>query len=233
MMMLGGGNPYGGGLTNRLVMDPKWRVICLSMMGITFVILLVAVMSTGWREDQEDRYNVFITHGLWRICRDIKFGATLDHDCSSSYANDAPDWFQTVRAFMLMAVVASFAGFVYAVYLIASLPIITNPKYPKQSVSLALPGMLYLAAAVCVLIGSATYSVATAMDQALYFPENLPPTWGNSWAQVLAKRNTIPSDLPEVKNMKMSYSYSFGLSWLSLFTTTASFIVTFVASGTN
>ena len=23
------------------------------------------------------------------------------------------------------------------------------------------------------------------MDQALYFPENLPPTWGNSWAQVM------------------------------------------------
>ena len=71
-------------------MEPKWRILSLSLMGSTFVILLLAVMSTNWREDQEDRYNVYITHGLWRICRDIKFGATLDHKCLSAYANDGP-----------------------------------------------------------------------------------------------------------------------------------------------
>jgi len=225
-----GSNSYG--MTNRLMTDPKWRIICLSAMGVTLVMLLASVMSTGWRVDQEDRYNVAITHGLWRICRDIKFGATLDHVCASSFANDAPDWFQTVRAFMLMAVVACFGGFVYGVYLIATLSQEKETKYSNpQSASLALPGLLYMAAAVCVLIGSATYSVATAMDQALYFPENLPPTWGNSWAQVLAKRNAIPSDLPEVKNMQMKYGWSFGLSWLSLFTTTGSFILTVIANG--
>ena len=89
-------------------------------------------------------------------------------------------------------------GFLHAVYLVVKLPPIKNPKFPNVAVTFALPGLLYLFAAVCVLVGSGTYSVATAMDQALYFLENLPPTWGNSWAEVLAVRNTIPSDLPEV-----------------------------------
>ena len=227
-------NPYRGRVCCKgLVMDPKWRIACLTLMGMTLIILVVAVMSTGWREDQEDRYNVFITHGLWRVCRDITFGSTVDHACASSFANEAPDWFQSVRAFMLMAVVSSFVGFIYSVYLVATMPAIKNPKYPNQTVSLAFPGMLYLVAAVCVLVGSSTYSVATAMDQALYFPENLPPTWGNSWAEVLAKSNAIPSDMPDVQDMKMKYGYSFGLAWLSFFTTTTSFIVTFVASGAN
>lgn len=215
----------------RLIANPKWRIAALSCMAVAFIILVVAVMTTGWREDEEDRYNVLITHGLWRICRDITFGATLDHKCKSEYANDGPDWFQTVRGFMLIALLACFVGFTYGVYVIIKIPVIKNTKYPSGTVSLALPGFLYLLAAVCVLVGTATYSVATAMDQALYFPENLPPTWGNSWAQVLAKRNSIPSDLPEVKNMKMSAGYSFALAWLSFFTTTASFIVNFVASG--
>ena len=90
------------------------------------------------------------------------------------------------------------SGFLHAVYLITKLPPIKNPKFPNVAVTFGLPGLLYLFAAVCVLVGSGTYSVATAMDQALYFPENLPPTWGNSWAEVLAIRNSIPSDLPEV-----------------------------------
>ena len=38
--------------------------------------------------------------------------------------------------------------------------------------------------AVFALIGVVTFSVATHMDYGLYFPESLPPTWGNSWAQV-------------------------------------------------
>lgn len=208
-------------------METKWRILALSSMGVAFVILLTAVTSTNWREDQEDRYNVFITHGLWRICRDIKFGATLDHKCSSSYSTDGPDWYHTVRAFMLMAVLSCFAGFMYAIYIIVNLPVLKDKTYPAESVNLVLPGVLYIVGAIFVLIGAGTYSVATAMDQALYFPENLPPTWGNSWAQVLAKRNSIPSDLPEVKNMKMSYGYSFGLAWLSFFTTMGSAVVSF------
>ena len=38
--------------------------------------------------------------------------------------------------------------------------------------------------AICALIGVSTFAVASAMDQALYFPEDLPPTWANSWAEV-------------------------------------------------
>lgn len=216
---------------NKLSINFRWRVLSLSLMAVTFIILLTATMSTNWREDQEDRYNVYITQGLWRICRDIKFGATLDHKCLAEYANDGPDWFQTVRAFMLMALLACFGGLCHAVYMVVTLPVIKNKNYPNVYLTFTIPAILYLLGAVCVLIGVATYSVATAMSQALYFPENLPPTWGNSWAQVLAKRNSIPSDLPEVKNMKMSYGYSFGLAWLSFFTTTATFVVSFIASG--
>lgn len=225
-------NPYSRRLCNRgLVRNPIWRVVCLVLMASTFIFLLIATMSTGWRVDQEDRYNVVITHGLWRACRDITFGATVDHLCSTSFTNDAPDWFQTVRAFFLMALLACFIGFAYSVIVFAKMEPIRNPKYPNITVSLMLPGFLFMIAAVFVLTGCSVYSVATAMDQALYFPENLPPTWGNSWAQVLAKRNTIPSDLPDVASMKMEYGYSFGLAWLSLFTTTATFVISFVASG--
>lgn len=45
-----------------------------------------------------------------------------------------------------------------------------------------------LFSAVCALIGVVTFSVATHMDQGLYFPESLPPTWANSWAQVSKNR---------------------------------------------
>jgi len=76
-----------------LIMDPKWRIIALTLMAITFILLVVSTMSTNWREDHEGRIDVFITHGLWRICRDIKFGATLDHKCMSGLANDAPGKF--------------------------------------------------------------------------------------------------------------------------------------------
>lgn len=71
-------------------MNPKWRIIALSLMGVALVFLVLATMSTGWREDLEASMNVFVTHGLWRICRDITFGATVDHACLSSLANAAP-----------------------------------------------------------------------------------------------------------------------------------------------
>lgn len=71
-------------------MDPKWRIISLTLMGVTFILLVISTMSTNWREDHESRIDVFVTHGLWRICRDIKFGATLDHKCLSDLANQAP-----------------------------------------------------------------------------------------------------------------------------------------------
>merc|ERR1711962_26029 len=220
----------GSSTSSKLARKPQWRIATLVLMGVTLAFLTVATMSTGWREDREDRYDVYITHGLWRVCRDIKFGATVDHQSMTSYANEAPDWFQCVRGFMLIAVLLCLTGFGYSVYLIASLPPVKNPKFPNIAVTFALPGLLYILAAACVLVGSGTYSVATAMDQALYFPENLPPTWGNSWAEVLAIRNTIPSDLPEVTNMNMKYGYSFGLAWLSLVTTLTSGIVSLVAS---
>ena len=38
--------------------------------------------------------------------------------------------------------------------------------------------------AICALVGVSTFAVASAMDQALYFPEDLPPTWARSWAEV-------------------------------------------------
>ena len=71
-------------------MDPKWRIVSLSLMAITLILLVAATMTTNWRKDHESRIDVFITHGLWRICRDIKFGATLDHQCMASLANEAP-----------------------------------------------------------------------------------------------------------------------------------------------
>ena len=66
------------------------RVIALLFMALTFVFLAVTTMSTHWREDEDDRFGVHITLGLWRICRDIKFGATLDHKCDVTLSNNAP-----------------------------------------------------------------------------------------------------------------------------------------------
>ena len=211
-------------------MKPIWRIVSLSLMGITFVILLLAVMTTNWREDHEERNDVFITHGLWRICRDIRFHATVDHKCFSEYASNGPSWLHAVRGFMSMAVLTSFVGFVYAVYLIANLPIIKDINYPNQKVSLVLSGVLYVFAALCILIGSSIYTAASSINRALYFPEDLPPTWGNSWSEVSASHNTISPVLSEDTNMKIFYGYSFGLAWFSLFTTTASFIVNFIGS---
>ncbi|XP_066934434.1 uncharacterized protein [Clytia hemisphaerica] len=213
-----------------LIMEPKWRIISLSLMAVTLVLLVAATMSTNWREDHEGRIDVFITHGLWRICRDIKFGATLDHKCMASLANNAPDWFQTVRAFMLLTCLVVLIAFAYAVKLIYQLPVIKH-RNQKASVSLALPAILMFVAAVTGLIGVTTFSVATHMDQGLYFPESLPPTWGNSWAMVWAKRNSLPSDRPEEKAMEMTYGYSYALGWLGVLSTTASFVVNLVASG--
>lgn len=211
-------------------MDPIWRIISLSLMAITLVLLVVATMSTNWREDHEGRIDVFVTHGLWRICRDIKFGATLDHKCMSSLANEAPDWFQTVRAFMLLAVLMVLISFAYSVKLIYQLPIIKH-RNQKASVSLVLPALLMFVAAVCGLVGIVTFSVATHMDQGLYFPESLPPTWGNSWAQVWAKRNSLPSDRPDEKAVDMKYGYSYVIGWLGVISTATSFAVNLVASG--
>lgn len=216
-------------LRKGLIMDPKWRVIALSLMAICLVLLVVSTMSTNWREDHEYRIDVFITHGLWRICRDIKFGATLDHKCLSALANEAPDWFQTVRAFMLLAILMVFISFAYSVKLIYQIPVVRN-KNQKPSVSLALPAILMFVGAICSLVGVTTYSVATHMDQGLYFPESLPPTWANSWAQVWAKRNSLPSDRPEDRAMDMNYGYSYALGWLGVISTTASFVVNLVAS---
>lgn len=212
-------------------MDPKWRIIALSLMAITLIFLVVATMSTNWREDHEGRIDVFITHGLWRICRDIKFGATLDHKCLSSLANDAPDWFQCVRAFMLLAILFVFISFAYAIKLITSIPITKNKNQRTAQVSLAIPAVLTFVAAIFALVGVTTYSVATHMDQGLYFPEALPPTWANSWAQVWAKRNSLPSDRPEEKVMEMTYGYSYAIGWISVVTSTASFVVNLIASG--
>lgn len=39
--------------------------------------------------------------------------------------------------------------------------------------------------AIFSLIGVTTFAVATHMAQGLYFPESLPATWGNSWAEVI------------------------------------------------
>lgn len=222
---------YGPTRTSKLVTKPKWRIISLSLMGISLVFVVAASFSVNWREDHEGRYNVDITHGIWRVCRDIRFGATVNHNCSSQYANEAPDWFQCMRAFMLIANLSCLVGFAHGIYLIANIPPVKeNSKHPNTAVSFAVPGLFYLLSAVTVLLGVGTYSVATAMDQALYFPENLPPTWGNSWAEVLAIRNTIPSDLPSVGEMEMTYGYSFGLAWFSFFTTLVAMIVNFVAS---
>jgi len=215
----------------RLVMDPKWRIIALSLMGITLVFLVLATMTTGWRVDEESRMNVLTTHGLWRICRDIKFGATLDHKCLSELANEAPSWFQAVRAFMLFSILFAFIAFAHGVYLIATIPVLKTINASPPSISLGFPTIFMFLAAICALVGVATYAVATAMDQALYFPEDLPPTWGNSWAEVWAKLNSLPSDRPEEKEIVKTYGYSFAIGWLGVLSTTASFIVNVVASG--
>lgn len=216
--------------SSRVVSDTKWRVISLLAMGTSFVLVLIATISTNWREDQEDRYDVLITHGLWRICRDIKFGSTFDHKCSAQYASDGPDWLQTVRVFMVMSTVSAFLGFAYSVYLIATMPEIKKTPYPTNDISFNWSGLIFLFSTVCVFIGAAVYSVATAMDQALYFPENLPPTWGNSWAQVLARRNSMPSDIRDAAQMKMSYGYSFGFAWFSVVSMCTTFILNFFVS---
>lgn len=210
-------------------MDPKWRIIALSLMAVTLVLLVVSTMSTNWREDHEGRIDVFVTHGLWRICRDIKFGATLDHKCLSSLANEGPDWFQCVRAFMLLAILAVFVSFAYSVRLISTIPILKNRNI-KTTVSLVIPALLMFIGAICALIGVTIYSVATHMDQGLYFPESLPPTWANSWAQVWAKRNSLPSDRPEEAVMSMTYGWSYALGWVGVVSTTASFVVNLIAS---
>ena len=218
--------------SSKLSLQPRWRMMTLILMGTTVVLLTVATMSTGWREDQEDRYDVFITHGLWRVCRDIKFGSTVDHQCLTKYTNEGPSWFQCVRTFMMLSMLLCFAGFFYGVYLVARLtPIDTTGKLPRRiKVTFLVPGLIYLLAALCVFVGAGTYSIATAMKYALYFPENLPPTWGNSWSTVLAVRNTIPSELPDVTEMKMKYGYSFGLAWFSFITSGFSGILCLVGS---
>ena len=80
-------------------MDLKFRVLTLSFMSFALIFLLISTMSTGWRMDEESRMMVDTTIGLWRICRDIKFGATVDHDCLSSLANQAPSmWYLYIKA---------------------------------------------------------------------------------------------------------------------------------------
>ena len=65
-------------------------MISLSVMATSLIFLTIAVSSTHWREDREPWIDVLSTLGMWRICRDIRFGATLDHKCLASLANDAP-----------------------------------------------------------------------------------------------------------------------------------------------
>lgn len=212
-------------------MDPKWRVITLSGMAITFMFLVVATFSTNWREDHEYVMNVFTTHGMWRICRDIIHGATVDHACLAKLANDAPTWFQSARAFLILAVLFVFIAFAHGVYIIANIPILKNKNARPPTISLGFPTIFMFLAAICTLVGVAIFAVATQMDQGLFFPEDKTPTWGNSWAQVMAKLNSIPSERPEDIEMDMSYGYSFALGWVSVICSTASFVVNLVASG--
>lgn len=224
-------NIYSPIHTTRVVMDTKWRIIPLLLMGFSFVMTLVATITTNWREDEESRYDVFITHGLWRICRDIKFGSTFDHKCHAEYASNGPDWLIATRVFMTLSCLTSFLGFVYSVYLMATIPKIQKfMPYPCTEVSLNWSGLIFLISAICAFIGAIAYSAATSMEQALYFPENLPPTWGNSWAQVLARRNSMPSDLPNTVNMTIEYGYSFGLAWFGVVLQCCAFVINFFVS---
>lgn len=214
-----------------LIMNPIWRVICLSLMAITLIFLTLSTFTTAWREDDESVINVFSTIGLWRICRDIKHGATVDHKCLGELANDAPTWFQCCRAFMLIALIFVLISFILGVRTIVQIPPVKNKNARPHTVSLGLPALLMFVSAIFTMIGVSIFAVATHMEQGLYFPEYQPPTWGNSWSQVMAKRNSIPSELPEDHDMKLKYSYSFAYGWVGCIFGTASFVINLIASG--
>lgn len=210
-------------------MHPKWRVISLSVMATSLIFLTIAVSSTHWREDREPWIDVLSTLGMWRICRDIRFGATLDHKCLASLANDAPDWYQVTRGFLCFGLLFEFIAFVVGVWTIVKIPIPTpesiKRNLPQPNINMAIPALLMFCASVVVLVGVATFAVATHLERALYFPPNLTPTWADSWAQVWAKRQSQPQNRVQYNEMTMKYGYSFAFGWLAVISSTVSWIV--------
>jgi len=216
-----------------LMMHPKWRVISLSVMATSLVFLSIAVSSTHWRIDHEPWIDVLSTLGMWRICRDIKFGATLDHKCLTSLPNNAPAWYQVTRGFLSLGLLFEFIAFAVAIKIITSIPIPTpetiKSNLPQPRVNMVIPLLLMFCASVVVLIGVSTFAVATHLERALYFPPNLPPTWADSWAQVWAKRQSQPQNRVKYNEMTMSYGYSFGFAWASVLSSMVSWM-TIIAS---
>ena len=201
----------------------------MTFMSFALTFLLISTMSTGWRMDSESRMMVNTTIGLWRICRDIIFGATVDHDCLSSLANQAPSWFQVVRAFMIIAVLFNIFAFLIGFKTLATAPPVKHLNDKPPSTPMIIPALLMFLATLFSLLGLATFGVASAMKEALYFPEKLPPTWANSWAQVWAKLNSLPSDRPDLREIVLNYGYSFGLGWLGFILALLSGIINIIA----
>ena len=178
-------------------------------------------------------FKVLVTHGLWRMCRDITPGATVDHKCSGEYANDAPNLYQVVRSFMTLSVFICTAGFALAIYQMINMPTLVEIRrraVPYAGVSLHVAGLLYFLGTLCALVGSLSYSIHTYYDEALYFPEQLPPTWGTGWAEVLANLNSFTSDTVDVTGIEMHYGYSFGMAWSGVVVGWVASMITFHTS---
>ncbi|XP_065655732.1 uncharacterized protein LOC100209915 [Hydra vulgaris] len=210
-------------------MNLKFRVLTMTFMSFALIFLLVSTMSTGWRMDTESRMNVYTTFGMWRICRDIIFGATVDHNCLSSLANAAPAWYQVVRAFMIIAVIFNLIAFLLGFKTLSLAPALKHRNDKPPATPMLIPALFMFLTTLFSLLGLATFGVATAMNEALYFPEKLPPTWANSWAQVWAKLNSLPSDRPDLREIVSKYGYSFGLGWLGFILALLSGVINIIA----
>lgn len=200
-----------------------YRTTALLSMAITFIVLTVATMSTDWRQDKDDHFNVFVTLGLWRICRDVTYGATVDHKCFD------PGWYHCVRVMMMISLLLTFSAFITSIYLIVSLPAMRK-GFPSPHVSMVIPALVMVVAAGCAFLGILVFAISTSTGQGLYFPDGLEPSWGDSWADVWSQQGSLPVPNEGGGDLEMKYGYSFALGCVSIFTTTASFVVNCIVS---
>lgn len=210
----------------------KWRIYTLVAMGTSLVCVTIALGSTDWREDNEPWLNIKSTYGAWRICRDIKFGATLDHQCFTSLTNNAPLWFQCFRGFMCLALLLVFIAFLVGIKTVTSIPPegmkgdeAPSPLIPSKPARMLVPALLMFCGAFACLMSVGTFAVATHLERALYYPPNLAPTWADSWAQVWAKLQSQPQNRVKYKDMDIQYGYSFAIGCLGVISSFASFVL--------
>jgi len=224
------------------VMTPKWRIISLTMMGFSFVCISLSAASTHWRLDHEPWLDIDTTYGMWRICRDITFGATIDHQCGSSpeavdLANNAEPWYQVFRGFLCVAMLLELIAFGLGIRTVTQIPLPEHdqskprPAWPARPANMVIPAILMLVGGVFALFSVGTFAVATHLMRTLFFPPNLKPIWARSWDQVWALAGSQPDNRVDTAEVTIRYGYSFAICWVGVLSSFLSFFLNLCARG--